>query len=130
VSLVTEPTDEVVRNMLLDAEIAVAVEGIKSWLPQWFLDLNDRHHAETQRLFDSGDLESAQVFADHGPCLDDGVVCAHREAEGGYPCAALRAVTGSAYVWTPMTDKWEAGWEEELDEFGTCGPSQQEGEDR
>lgn len=121
-----QPSEEDVRNMLIDAEIAVAVEGVKSWLPKWFLDLNDRHHAETQRLFEAGDLERAQVFADHGPCLDDGVLCGHLEATSGYPCRALRGIHDGIGVWRPMTDKWESGWESELDEWDNCGPCPEE----
>lgn len=124
----TEPIEDDVRNMLLDAEIAVAAAGIIDWLPLWFKDLNDRHRAETQRLFETGDLDRAQVFADHDPCLDDGVVCGYREAAGGYPCRALRDIHDGADVWTPMTDKWKDGWEAELDEFGSCAAPQREGE--
>lgn len=115
----TEPTEEDVRNLILDAEIAVAAAGIAAWLPQWFLNLTERHHAETQRLLETGDLEAAQVFAVHGPVLDDdGVAC-----DGGgspYPCVTLRKLTGSSHVWTPMTDKWEPDWVEEYNGYGPC----------
>lgn len=120
----TEPTEDQVRDMLLDAEIAVAAAGIIDWLPQWFKDLNDRHHAETQRLFEAGDLERAQVFADHGVSFDDGPACA--KGNSTYPCRALRAVHDGTNVWRELTDQWTPGWEAEIDEWDDCGPCPEE----
>jgi hypothetical protein len=125
----TEPTDDDVRDMLLDAEIHVIAQEIQSIIPQWYRDLHERHHAEAERMRAAGEIQAAEVFDKHGPCLDDGVACA--ASDSGYPCGQIRAFVGSAHVWTPMTDKWESGWEAEFDEYDSCAaaPSQQEGED-
>lgn len=115
-------TEDDVQNMLLDAEIHVISHEIQSIIPQWYRDLHERHHAEAERLREAGEVEAAEVFDKHGPCLDDGVACA--TSDSGYPCSRIRAFTGSAHVWTPMTDKWESGWEAEHDEFDQCGPEE------
>jgi hypothetical protein len=93
---------EVAETMVLDAEIYTAAAGLRSMLPQWFIDLGEAHALEVQRLHDAGSTVAAALLAAHAPMLDDfgegyGAACldSHADAEGYedpqiYPCALAR----------------------------------------
>jgi len=106
------------EHIALDAEIYLTAHNIAQLAPDWFRDLNDRHHAETQRLRDTGDHAAAEVFERHALVFDfeDGPECG---ADGPYPCMALRAAHDGSRVWQHITDTWAPGWEARLDEFTT-----------
>jgi hypothetical protein len=99
--------DEIERG-LLAVEVHVAAAGIKHWLPQWFLDLNDSHHAFVDGLRVAGLDHDAAMAAEHGPCFEDGPMC----SKGGspYPCSVVRSFGDETAFAGEVAALWDAEW--------------------